>query len=108
MIVRRLEFAMTDDLTLTEAEKRVVDCAERGKLCDFGEDDPSEGEGWGDERTVRAEVIYALCCGTRDDWSVHAKGVRIQGAQIAGALDFENATLRYPLHLLSCFLPEPL
>ena len=86
----------------------MISSAKLGELCDFGEGDPSQGANWGKERTVSADVIYALCRGTREDWPVHAKGVRIQGARIVGTLDFEAATLRCPLHLVSCFIEEPM
>ena len=90
------------------AEQQVISSAERGELCDFGEGDPAEGANWSEERTVSADVIYALCCRTRQDWPVHAKGVRIRGARIGGTLDFEAAILRCPLHLESCFIDKPM
>lgn len=82
--------------------------AEKGEVCDFGAGDPSGGQDWGPERTVRAEVIYALCCGTEADWTVHAKGVRVRGARIEGELDFEDSTVTCPLHLLSCYVRQPI
>jgi hypothetical protein len=99
-------------LALTSAEKEVVNAAAEGDLADFtaGDkqaDDPAQGAAWDDGRSVRAEVIYALAVGTNPAWPVHAKGVRIRGAKIVGALDFEAATLRCPLALLGCYIAEP-
>ena len=99
-------------LALTSAEKEVVNDAAEGDLADFRvgneqADDPAQGAAWDDGRSVRAEVIYALAVGTNPAWPVHAKGVRIRGAKIVGALDFEAATLRCPLALLGCYIAEP-
>ena len=99
---------MNETTNLSDAEQRVISSAKQGEPCDFGKEDPSQGGNWGEERTVSADVIYALCCGTRQDWPVHAKGVRIRGARIVGTLDFEAATLRCPLYLFSCFIEEPM
>ena len=99
-------------LALTSAEKEVVNAAAEGDLADFtaGDkqaDDPAQGAAWDDGRSVRAEVICALAVGTNPAWPVHAKGVRIRGAKIVGALDFEAATLRCPLLLVGCYIDKP-
>lgn len=70
-------------------------------------DDPLRGVDWSDDRTVRAEILYALCSRGRPDWPVHAKGVQLAGVKIAGALDFESAILPVPLRLQGCFMAEP-
>ena len=93
---------------LSDAERRVVEHAVRGEICELGTGEPSEGAQWGEERVVRASVIYALCCGAHGGSVVHAKGVRIRGARIEGMLDFEDAVLQAPLHLLRCFIGEPM
>ncbi len=97
----------------TPAELKLIDAAKSGEAADYrvGEkeaDDPANGEKWGDERTLRAAIIYALCVGTRPEWKVHPKGVRAVGARIVGDLDFEAATLRVPLLLTGCFIDEPI
>ena len=99
-------------LALTPAEEKVVNAAAAGAVADFTAgneqaDDPAQGAAWGDGRSVRAEVIYALAVGTNPAWPVHAKGVRIGGAKIVGALDFEAATLRCPLLLAGCYIDKP-
>ena len=106
MSERNLGKTLNETTKLSAAEQRVISSAKRGEFCDFGEGDPSEGANWGKKRTVSADVIYDLCCGTRQEWPVHAKGVRIRGARIVGALDFEAAILRCPLHLVSCFIEQ--
>lgn len=88
-------------------EGKVLSSARRGEVCRCGDEDPELGPTWGPERTLPAERIYQLCCGTAD-LPIHPKGVRIEGARIEGSLDLEDATLRCPLHLLSCYLPGKL
>ena len=93
---------------LSDAERRVVEHAARGEICELGTGEPSQGAQWGEERVVRASVIYALCCSADGGSAVHAKGVRIRGARIQGMLDFEDAVLQVPLHLLRCYIGEPM
>ena len=98
-------------LVPSPAEKRLIAAAANGEEADLrpnppGPDGPSSGAAWGEDRTVRADVIYALCLGLRSGWRVHAKGVRLRGARIAGCLDFEYGCLIRPLRLLSCYIPE--
>ena len=93
---------------LTDAERQVVEHAARGEICELGTGEPSEGAQWSEDRVVRASVIYALCCAADGSSVVHAKGVRIRGARIEGMLDFEDAVLQPPLHLLRCFIGEPM
>ncbi len=104
---------MGTDLEPTPAERKLIDAAKSGDVANYqvGEkeaDDPANGEKWGDERTLRAAIIYALCVGTRPEWKVHAKGVQAIGARIVGDLDFEAATLRVPLVLVGCLIDEPI
>ena len=91
----------------TQAEQVVIDNAAQGKEADLRPDptkdvDPSEGADWGEERTIRAEVLYALCLGLRGDWPVHSKGVRLRGARITRTLDFESADVTHPVRLAEC------
>ncbi len=60
---------------LSDAERRVVEHAARGEVCELGTGEPSQGGQWGEERVVRASVIYALCCAAHGGSAVHAKGV---------------------------------
>lgn len=99
--------------SLNPAEQQLVEATERGEACDFrvgdaAADDPKLGDQWGDERTVRAAVIYRLCVDSADAPIVHPKGVRLVGAKVDGPLDFEAATLRVPLRLEGCYVPQPI
>ena len=102
------EAKASQDWKPSEAERKVIAAAAAGKPCKLGKGDPAGGGAWGEERTVRAKCVYDLCCGTRSDWPVHAKGVRIKGARIVGKLDFEDAKLLHPLHLVSCRIEKKL
>lgn len=96
---------------LTAAEEKLIEAAKTGDVVDYrtGDpklDDPANGAKWGPERTIRAEVIYALAVG--DNPQVHAKGVQIEGAKIIGTLDLESAQIPHPLVLAWCFIGEPI
>lgn len=81
-----------------DAETRLRDCARRGDIADVKDLD---------DKTVRAAFLRDLCV-RPDDYGVHAKGVRLGGAEIADPLDFEAATLPRPLGLLHCALAAEL
>jgi hypothetical protein len=100
--------ACVDADDLTECEQRLVRAARRGELVDLrtGEsatDDPSSGEAWGRERTVRADVLYQLLGG---EWPVRA--VVLRGARVSGGLNLQAATLGCPLILEGCFFEGPI
>ncbi len=96
---------------LTPAEKKLIKAAKNGQVADYRRrskelDDPAKGASWSRERTIRAEVIYALAVG--DNPQVHAKGVQIWGAKIVGPLDLRGAKNPPPLILIDCFVDEPI
>ncbi|WP_328885912.1 membrane-associated oxidoreductase [Streptomyces sp. NBC_00316] len=95
---------------LTPAERRVRDAFPRGVPVDFrtgveAEDDPETGQGWGPERTVRADVLRALLIGgAREDGQVPA--LRILGARITGALDVRYVISECAVLLAGCHFEE--
>lgn len=96
---------------LSPFEQQVVDAARDGKVADFSsaddaQNDPLTGDQWGNDREIRAQVICALATNSSPSWPMHAKGVRVKGARIVGALDFEAATVKCPLRLERCCIPE--
>lgn len=102
-----------DTLIPTDAEQKLINAARDGLPADFssansGENDPADGAGWGDERTIRAEIIYALATGACDDWPVHPKGIQLAGAKIEGSLNFGGAEIRCRLILEACHIAEPI
>ncbi|MBE3603011.1 hypothetical protein IMX07_05190 [bacterium] len=97
----------------TDAEQKLIEAARDGLPADLrsaneAENDPAQGYGWGPERTIRAEIIYALATGARDDWPVHPKGIQLASARIEGQLDFGGAEIRCRLALVSCSIEEPI
>ena len=91
---------------LTEAEQMVRDCAVAGEPADGGPG-PCEltaMQAWGRDRTVRAAVLRDLLLA--DDSQVHEKGVHLRGLRISGQLQLEHASLRRPLRLECCYLPD--
>ena len=97
------------DIEPTDAETELIEAAALGDIADFrtgdeGEDDPANAENWGEERTIRAEVIFALLVEGRPDWPVHPQGIWIYGAEITGSLDLSDAELGMSLNLVGCRL----
>jgi len=96
---------------LSPFEQRVVDAARDGEVADFSSadaarNDPLKGDQWGPDRQIRAQLVYALATNSNPSWPVHAKGVRVKGASIVGALDFEAANVKCPLSVERCCIPE--
>lgn len=82
--------------SLTEGERRLVAAAAKGEVWK----PDSGGQG------LRAPVIRALALGEAMPGGVaapvHAKGIRIDRAEIDGVLDFEAATVAAPLWFTDC------
>ncbi len=86
-------------------DQEIIEAAAAGKLVDRGEGPFSLAEmrSWGDDRTVRAEVLRCLLTETG---RVDAKGVQLRGIKIKGKLDLQAATVPYPLRMESCYLED--
>ena len=96
---------------LTPAEEKLLEAAQKGQEADLRsgreeEDNPEHSENWGPERTIRAEFLYWLCTDPEAGRRVHAKGIWIRGAKIAGPLDFTSATLPHPLLIQASALED--
>jgi hypothetical protein len=59
-------------------------------------------QAWSADRAIRAEVLRHLLVSSQRP--MHAKGIRLRGTRISGALDLESTTLRCPLVLEDCYL----
>jgi hypothetical protein len=94
---------LPDGTVLWLAEQEMRSAAKAGTLVDKseGSPDPSQGQGWGRERTVRATVLRHLL--VEKEWPVASWGVRLRGVRISGFLDLKAATLRCPLCLDGCY-----
>jgi hypothetical protein len=84
--------------TLTEGERRVLADAASGELVDL------EGLPY-KERVVSADVIRRLCVRTGAN-SVDSRGIRVQGARVAGQLDVSFCTIPHPLLFASTIFDE--
>ena len=94
--------------SLQPLEREMIDNAAAGERLDLLDEpapDLQAMRAWGPERTIRAAVLRRLL--VESDWPVHAKGIRLRGVRISGAVDLEAATLRCPLWLSTCFFDDP-
>jgi hypothetical protein len=85
---------------LSEAERRLVTAVAAGEIW--------RGQG---DRWIRASVIRSLALteplpGEGRASPVHAKGIRIDGATIAGPLDLQSGVTAVPLSLFDCEFDE--
>jgi len=87
---------------LTEAEQALWDAFGRGAWVDLG------GDGPGEPRVIRAEVISALLLGAVAAEPGSAGGVRLRGARVTGRLDLLGGTVAWPLVCEDCRFEEEL
>ena len=89
---------------LTPAELRVWRAFPRGESVNFREaddEDTSQGEVWGPERTVRAAVLRALLLnGPREDGEIPA--LKLSGARITGVLALQYGAFDQAVRLSHC------
>ncbi|KJY41397.1 hypothetical protein VR41_12790 [Streptomyces sp. NRRL B-1568] len=85
-------------------EQQLFADAQAGRETSLGSGDSSAGGCWGDERTIRAEVLRALLTSPR--LAPRIVRLRLRGARIDGSLDFEAATLNATLELTGCHFAE--
>lgn len=83
----------------------------RGQLVDLRvgdamQDDPAAGDAWGDERTVRAEVLATLLFGDRAAEPGRVSALRLAGARIDGEIDLEYGEVPYRIRLTGCHIPQ--
>ncbi len=104
--------ALTDFENLSDAEKKLIDCAVRGEICELGNTVP---EAPTPKNLIRPELIRFLALGGDDEAPVHEKGVLLRGAWIGAAtgedpcgLDLGGARLTSRLGLISCNFPSRL
>lgn len=76
--------------------------ASRGLVadCSAADEAPSSRpnrSGWGEDRTVRAELLRWLCVDAKAVGEVDLRGIAIASAKITGKLDLAYVTLHFPL-----------
>jgi len=79
--------------TLSAAERELMkqvpsaEWAKCGPTYEDKDNDPKDAEKWGKERRIRAELIAWLCTNEHARKHVHARGIRVYGADITGPLN---------------------
>jgi hypothetical protein len=68
--------------------------------------DPAEGETWGEERTVRAGLLYALLTMEALPSGRRPRALRLRQVRIRDQLDLEGASVACPLWLEDCFVQD--
>jgi hypothetical protein len=98
--------ALVGGWDLSDAEKRVWDAFCDRTLADLGNgaNDLAGASKWGEDRTVRGEVIAALLLGARRPQAGRVPAVRLAGARITGAIDVTDGDVVAPLQLTGCYL----
>lgn len=96
---------------ISPAEVRLLESAQMGDLADFRSGDkeidkPEKADKWGNERIIRADLLYWSLINKEAVEYISAKWIQIIGAKIKGTLDFRSATLLRPLFLLSCAIED--
>lgn len=106
-------------MRLSPAEQRLWQAFPSGAWVEFGEvttgpgrpageNAPEDGDSWGPERTIRAEVITALLLGAREAGTGAVPAVRLRGARITGQITVRGGNLEHELVLSGCHLDEPI
>ena len=91
-----------DLLPLTEAEERLITEARHSARITFADGSiPAEGSL---DRKLRAAVIRQLL--TEQSSPLGAKGLRLRGAWISGALDLQGAELPHDISISACHLTD--
>ncbi|MFG1941304.1 hypothetical protein [Nonomuraea sp. NPDC048826] len=109
---------MARSLRLTEAERKVWKAFPTGEMVEFadaepratrtaGVNAPKDGDTWGPERTIRAEVITRLLLGARQTGAGAVPAVRVSGAKITGSVQIFGGTVEHELVLRGCHLEGP-
>jgi hypothetical protein len=97
---------------LTEPERAVWDAIEAGTMVSLplggpAADASTEGSKWGEDRQIRAQVLFQLATGRTGRKEVRTRALRLTGARITDALDLRAESLACPFILRRCFCDEP-
>ncbi|MEW2217500.1 pentapeptide repeat-containing protein [Streptomyces globisporus] len=102
---------MHPDHELTPAERRLRDAYLDGRPVDFRTGDARDeiacGDGWGQERSVRADVVSALLLGDGPGPSARVPALRVAGVRVTGVLDLGGADVRHGIWFEGCWFEQP-
>ncbi|MEH6361038.1 MAG: hypothetical protein V7761_09935 [Amylibacter sp.] len=90
---------------LSKAEQELIDCCKTGEVLFLGDLVPDQATA---DNSIRGPLIRHLLLGGCDEAPAHAKGVRVFGAYITEALDFEYGQTDQALNLDHCKIAEDL
>jgi hypothetical protein len=99
---------------LRDAEQKLLAAAPLGEMAwcgpsqkDFDPaNNPLKSDGWGPERSIRADLIRWLCIDRDARSFIDPRGIQAHGARIEGGLDLSFIRVRFPLTLRCCSLKE--
>jgi len=95
---------------LTEAEERLFRDTANGQIVDYSigdenVDNPTEADGWSDERVLRASRIAWLCTDKQALQFVTHRGLQIKGIRIDEEFNLQHANVQFPLAFLHSAIP---
>jgi hypothetical protein len=98
---------------LAEPERAIWNAVEAGSLVELPfsaptAKDPATGQSWGEDRQVRAQLLYELLVGINRPNDVRPRALNLAGARITGTLNLEATTLVCPLSLHRCYFDQPI
>lgn len=73
---------------------------------DSAQDDPTQGDAWGEERSIPAELIVELCTGRHSQPDTARNSVRLRSVKVTGSLDLTGKAVQCPLSLIGCWFSE--
>jgi hypothetical protein len=106
------ELAAQQFREFSDSERKLLVCAASGASAycgppNAGPNNPQNGPGqactWGSERRIRGELIAWLCADRKARKLVHARGLTVAYAKIAGKLDLSAVTVPFPLIFFQCY-----
>mgnify|MGYP001159107529 CR=1 FL=1 len=102
--------------TLLPAEGRLARAVALGELCDAATEEgderltkdskPDASRQWGAHRTVRAEVLRAICTRREAHDLADPRGIRLRNAAVTGRLDLQGAVVPFDIWLVGCAFDE--
>ena len=89
---------------LTKGEKALLYATEKGQFADLSsknrnENNPEDGLSWGDDRTVRSEVLAWLCTDPDAVSIVSHRGIQVKGAIVKGHVELRFADIPFPIQI---------
>src|ERR1039458_4726761 len=68
--------------------------------------DPAKANSWPESRSIRAALFLWLCSEKSFRDHIHASGIGVGGAWFKGKIDLSNLSLKMPVTLKQCWLPD--